>query len=39
MTYSKVCAECVLNGDCLLQKDDCVEQCDDVAKAEETANG
>lgn len=35
MTYHKACADCVLNGSCFLQRDDCVEDCEDVAKAQE----
>ena len=37
MKHHKVCEKCVSDGECPLQKDDCVERCQDVFEAEEKA--
>ena len=34
MDYHKQCEECVLSGECLLQDNNDVDECDDVRKAE-----
>ena len=36
MEYHKACKECVLNPDCLLQKSDDVESCEDVQQYKES---
>ena len=33
MRYHKICKDCVLSGDCLLQDNDDVELCEDVVEA------
>ena len=35
MKHHEVCKNCVVDGDCCNQKDDCVERCGDVVAAEE----